>query len=111
MPEELIEVRLEITRLVGEVQNIRTIVEAGDKQSEQLVELLKPRLNAQDKSIERLEGQFLHHKSEEHAPHDSTLGARVGKLENSAAWLKGALAVLGIASPVATALLTKQFGG
>lgn len=111
MPDEIQEVRIELTRLVGVVDSLRVAVEAGDKQSEQLVALLKPRLDAQDKNMQDLKEVFRHHETTEHAPHDSTLGVRVGKLENHAARLGGALAVLGIGSPVVAALLTKWLAG
>lgn len=112
MPDETIHsLHVELTKLTGEVALLRGAVEAGDKQNQQLVELLKPRMDAQDKGMERLEGLFRHHESTEHAPHDNTLGTRVGRIENKLAFYAGSLAVLGLASPIAAALLTKQLGG
>lgn len=51
------------------------------------------------------------HTHNDLAPHQATLGRRLISLENSRTYMKGVLAVLSVAIPVATAFLTKWIGG
>lgn len=132
----LTEVRITLGQVVTELRSLVTRVEqmekGRDKDVQQITALLTPRLEALDKNQElqreetrglgirmdkdlslvetRLLSKFEAHLRE-NAPHDTTVGTRLGKLENAMSYTKGALAVFGLFSPVVAALLTKFLGG
>lgn len=130
------DIRLALVKLTSEVSNLVQRMDAmeknRDKDTQQLLVLLQPRLEAIDKNQERqaeetkglgarvdrdlalIEARLTKTVSEhllENAPHDTTVGSRLGRLENALSMQRGALAVLGLFSPLVAALLTKYLGG
>ncbi len=58
-----------------------------------------------------LSEDFKEHTHNDLAPHQGTLGRRVGSLETSRTYTKGMIAVAALFVPVGTAFLTKWIGG
>lgn len=103
-------------KIVGAIELLASKVEAGDKQSEQLVALLRPRLDALDREVARnektaadnlvtLQAEIMSHKHED-APHDRSIGVRLGKIENSLSEMRGSMKTLAFLSPVLTGTVT-----
>ena len=132
----LTDVRITLGQLVTKVDALVTRMEnmekGRDKDVAQITALLTPRLEQLDRTqteqkeetrnlgirvntdmiametriVSKIESHL-----KEPAPHDESVGTRIGKLENANAYMKGALAVLALFSPVVAALLTKYLGG
>ena len=115
------------TKFTGLTESVQSMKTNSERDSKQLFELLTYRLNAMDKISDRHESELsglgarfdiglneldaeltlcVTEHSHESAPHDASIGRRLGVLENALSYQKGAIRVLAVFSPIVAALLT-----
>ena len=134
--ESLHQVELVVTRRSEQVAGLTgTFVgmkAASAKDFEQFFALFQSRFEAMDRSSERHEAALaglgtrvdtrfaaterdyqieIESHAHEDAPHDSSLGKRLGKVENRMAFYAGVFGVLVFVLPIAASVLTAVFGG